>query len=192
MGTNIMLSVPQLVNAIKALINKGDHATDKAEQYYKAAGTHLKTLKEHKPDDVTWEKFVKIKCGLAQTRADELIRITDGKTTLERVRANKAESMRRLRAKQQAPRGAGNNVVAETACDVDWKKISSFDLGDPTQAYRAQAERYRTEAIHLATAYPLLANGVNLDAITQSEIRATQKVADAWLDVVNRLTSRRQ
>jgi len=50
---------------------------------------------------VAWEKYVKAECGLSQTRADELIRIADGLTTLEKTRAAAREGMRKLRERNR-------------------------------------------------------------------------------------------
>ena len=100
-AATLVISVPQLASMIKALIEKGAYAKDTAEKYYKAAGRHLKTLKEQKPENVTWEKYVKAEFGLSQTRADELIRIADGLTTLEKTRATAREGMRKLRERNQ-------------------------------------------------------------------------------------------
>ena len=49
----------QLIKAIKTLVEKGDKARDKAEQYYSAAGLHLKTLREESPNKAAWEKLIK-------------------------------------------------------------------------------------------------------------------------------------
>ena len=57
----------ELLKAIKSLIAKGDQAKEKAEQYFKSAGLHLKTLKAegaHKRHGMTWAVFVTEKCGL--------------------------------------------------------------------------------------------------------------------------------
>jgi hypothetical protein len=43
----VTMNEAQLVKAIKTLVEKGDKARDRAEQFYVAAGQHLKTLKEH-------------------------------------------------------------------------------------------------------------------------------------------------
>jgi hypothetical protein len=94
-----------IAKTIKVLIRKGDeafdkaaHARGKAEDFYIAAGLHLKKLKAAKPERVTWEDYVERHCHIGIRRAQELIAIADGRTTLEKVRASKAESMRRLRA----------------------------------------------------------------------------------------------
>ncbi len=91
-------SVPQLISTIKTLAEKAARTKDVAERYYTAAGTCLRTLKQQKPDNVSWEKYVKTTCGISQQRADELIRFADGRTTLESARAKAREGMRRLRS----------------------------------------------------------------------------------------------
>jgi hypothetical protein len=105
------MSPRTIAKTIKILIRKGDdafdkaeHAADKAEQFYISAGQYLKQLKATKPKTVTWKDYLKRYCGIGIRRAQELIAIANGHTTLEKVRASKAESMRRLR--QGAPRGA--------------------------------------------------------------------------------------
>ena len=89
----------ELIKTIKTLVAKGDHARDKAEQFYTAAGQHLKTLKaEHTGTWAEWERLLKNKCSLSTGRASELMQIADGRKTLDKVRASKAESVRKVRA----------------------------------------------------------------------------------------------
>jgi hypothetical protein len=104
------LSRATTAKTIRVLIQKGDHAADRAEQFFKSAGYHLKTLQTLKPEGETWESYVKKQCGISIRRAQKLIAISDGRTTLEKVRATKAESMRRVR--QGAPRGAPPDLAA--------------------------------------------------------------------------------
>jgi hypothetical protein len=92
----------RLILEIKILISKGDHATKKAEQFYISAGLNLKKLKARKPDSIAWGKFVRDTCGLGQARADELIRIADGKTTVDEVRAATAARMRKSRQRSMS------------------------------------------------------------------------------------------
>lgn len=103
-----LISIPQVVKAVKALIAKGDQAAEKAEQYYKAAGLHLKTLKENKPEGVTWEVFVKEQCGVSYQRAYQLISIADGRTTLAETREKNKEANQRLRDRQPLSRDRGD------------------------------------------------------------------------------------
>src|SRR5579872_5708840 len=93
--TNAMQSIATIAKTVAALIQKGDHAAEKAEQYYKAAGLHLATAKASKPADVTWPVFVRKHFNLGQERADELIRIGDGRTSLAEVRAKQATQYQR-------------------------------------------------------------------------------------------------
>jgi hypothetical protein len=92
----------QLVKTIKTLVEKGDHAKEKAEQFYIAAGQHLKTLKEQCPSASAWEELVRRKCDLERSRAYELLQIADGRTTVAAVRKNgdarKAKSLRKLKS----------------------------------------------------------------------------------------------
>jgi hypothetical protein len=110
----------ELVKRIKEHIAKGDqatekaeHATKKAEEHYKSAGQHLLTLKaEHKGNTAEWEQLLKEKCGIGKSRAYELIRIANGKTTVEEIRADKAESVRKVRA--AIPLRSGKTEVTVT------------------------------------------------------------------------------
>src|SRR5579863_6826776 len=77
-------TIPQLVETIRTLIGKGDHATDKAEQYYISAGRHLKTLKERDPE--TWLEIAKEQIKIGRSRAYELIAIGEGQRSVEQTR----------------------------------------------------------------------------------------------------------
>jgi len=93
----------QLAKEIRVYVEKGDKARDKAEQYYIAAGLHLKKLRDHAPSKADWEELIKNRCGLGTSRAYELIQIADGRKTVADVRSAKAQSMRKLRSRP--PRG---------------------------------------------------------------------------------------
>jgi hypothetical protein len=84
-----------LARRVKALIEKGDRAAEKAEQFYKSAGIHIKEIKEQSED---WETIVREQCGLGRSRAYELMAIADGRTTLEKVRAGTNERKKVHRA----------------------------------------------------------------------------------------------
>jgi hypothetical protein len=98
------MPLPQLCAMIKAQIEKGDKASEKAEQFYKAAGLHLKELQNRKPDGVKWEKYVKDQCGIGKTRAWQLIQLADGRTTLDKARTETRERMRGFRAVARSAR----------------------------------------------------------------------------------------
>jgi hypothetical protein len=116
----------QTAKTIRALISKGDAAADKAEQYYKAAGLSLKKMraefKADKQGDETWAQYVKKHCDVGIRRSQELIAIADGRTTLEKVRATKAESARRLRQRAlRSARPSPEEIEAHRArVQADW------------------------------------------------------------------------
>jgi hypothetical protein len=80
-----------LVDRINVTLGRAAQYADKAEQFYVSAGLELaecKTLVMALPQRSrpTWEDFAREKFDLGQSRADELIRIATGVTTLTEVR----------------------------------------------------------------------------------------------------------
>ena len=63
-------------------------------------GRELKAHKEKKPNDVTWEDYVREHFDRKKQRADELIRLANGDTTLAKLWQDKRASVARTRAKQ--------------------------------------------------------------------------------------------
>ena len=60
----------QLVKAIKTLVEKGDKARDKAEQFYIAAGQHLKSSRSSvrvQPPGKSWSRQNVVSASLAPT-----------------------------------------------------------------------------------------------------------------------------
>jgi hypothetical protein len=99
-GALIPAQVLTLTRRIKALVEKGDRAAEKADQFYKSAGIHIKEIKQRQSEH--WETIVREKCGLGRSRAYELMAIADGKTTLEKVRASSNERKKVHRAKPES------------------------------------------------------------------------------------------
>jgi len=99
-----------LVSYIKAHIKKGDAAEEranqnreKAEQHYITAGKYLIKLKAtHTHNWGEWEEILKEKVGLSTGRASELMKLADGRKSLQEIRAEKAESVRQLRARNSS------------------------------------------------------------------------------------------
>jgi hypothetical protein len=89
-----------LVRRLKVLIEKGDKAAEKAEQFYKSAGLTIKEIKEKFPDN--WEAIVRDECGIGRSRAYELISIADGRATLASIRASTNERQKTLKAKSRS------------------------------------------------------------------------------------------
>lgn len=104
--------------------------------------------------------------------------------TVDGKRTGKDGKTRRNPARE----GRQEETCDGNACDYDWSNPKPADFGDDTtRMYHSQAIHYRTEAGHLASAYPLLAPGVDPEIITKFEIDEAQKVADAWSATVKKL-----
>jgi hypothetical protein len=114
-GTQV--AIKTLVSTVKAhlvkaaqYLDKAGQQTDKAEQHYISAGLTLMELKDRqkelkkKKDAVwlTWPDYVRVTFDLGPSRADELIRIGRGSTTVAETRADKAASTAKSKAKLNA------------------------------------------------------------------------------------------
>src|SRR5262245_15792260 len=90
----------QLVQAIKVHIAKGDKAADKADQHYRSAGQHLKTLRAtHGGSWAEWEELLKTKVGIGKSRASELMRILPTVPRRSNKSAPRVPSARRKNAR---------------------------------------------------------------------------------------------
>ena len=58
--------------------------------------------------------------------------------------------------KNRKPALQKKRSTGSDACDYDWSNPPPDDFCNPTEMYRAQAEHYRNEAIHLVEAYPIV------------------------------------
>src|SRR5262249_29081949 len=94
----VMMEREHLVRAIKDGLRKIDEHDRKIEEHEVKrdeheleVGTALRALKAQKPKSIKWEQYLE-ECGidLHRSRADQLIRIADGRTTLEEERADTA------------------------------------------------------------------------------------------------------
>jgi hypothetical protein len=88
----------RIAREIKVLVEKGDYAKEKAQQFYIAAGLHLKTLRDATSSKGAWARLIKEKCDLGISRAYELMQIADGRTTVAKVRAAANERKAKHRA----------------------------------------------------------------------------------------------
>jgi hypothetical protein len=195
-------SIPQVAKAIKAFVAKGDKAADKAEQYYKAAGLHLKTLKELKPDGVTWEDFVKEKCGVARSRADELIQIADGRASLDQVREKNKERQKRFEQKKKAAspplaNGHAKSDFLDEIGPVRSQKTRDDEVAEPEADQASDPQSYLAAFLlrtDLASKALIGCEGlVNEHAesapasITKDVARAARAVATAWAALASTL-----
>ena len=77
---------------------KIDEQEIKRDEREVEVGTALKALKAQKPNGIKWEQYLE-DCGIEihRSRADQLIRIADGRTTVEEERADTAERVAKSR-----------------------------------------------------------------------------------------------
>jgi hypothetical protein len=187
----VTMNEAQLVKAIKTLVEKGDKARDKAEQFYIAAGQHLKTLKEQCSSAAAWEKLVKAKCGLGKSRAYELLQIGDGRTTVAKLRASTAKRVSNYRAASPLRNGENLPAVVEPEDEGDrddfprgWdgtmQKCSPKPNGDMERVRRQGLLNRAAEAIHLARYDDL--EGLAIDSEMR---RAICEATDAWRKLVD-------
>jgi hypothetical protein len=88
----------ELIRTAKALDAKIKQQQQKTEQLQVTLGLTLREAKERKPNGITWPAFVAKHFNFSRSRADELIQIADGRTTVEEVRAKDAAKKREWRA----------------------------------------------------------------------------------------------
>jgi hypothetical protein len=134
--TTALIPLDTLGAEIKARIAAGDKAMDKAEQHYIAAGIQLAAAKDRvkQTPGLTWPRFLNEHCNIRRARADELIMIADGRTTLADLRMKKAESVRAVRQRQKGdlPLRSGESVPAITEAVASRNMYSECDpeVGD--------------------------------------------------------------
>src|SRR3954470_7778327 len=90
-----------LIRTAKALKDKAEKAADRTEQLYTSLGLTLaeaKSRMKEAPRGMTWAALVREQFDYSKARADELIRIATGITTVERVREQTRGRMEKLRA----------------------------------------------------------------------------------------------
>jgi hypothetical protein len=130
--------ISKLIAEIKVSLAKGEEG----DRHWIIAGQKLAELKAMKPKGERWDGYVRQHFDLSQQRADELIRIAEGRTTLAEVRNEKKVSVAKTRAKIQTLRSVdaqnseGNEVTenpekprADFLLRVDQaSRLAKFDL----------------------------------------------------------------
>lgn len=108
----------ELIKTAKALYAKWQHCTDKAEQLAITLGLTLAEAKERKPSTITWPEFVKKHFDFGRSRADELIQIAEGRTTVEKVRADTAKRVMKHAKKPPLANGGSQSQQSGSAVAV--------------------------------------------------------------------------
>ena len=131
----------QLARAIRARIEKGDKAKDKAEQHYIAVGQHLKQLKDDCPDQKTFLEKVEREIEIGKSRTYELLQIGDGRKTVTKVRADTAKRTADTKARLKLSATSGQNADDPRAsadaeqeeadkreCIALWQKVQQAEM----------------------------------------------------------------
>jgi hypothetical protein len=144
MSNEIEIAIPALVATIKAHLAKGAQSHEKSEQHYVTAGLRLKELKARKPSETPWPEYLRETFNLGRARADELIRIADGRTSVEQVRAGGATRAARNIAKLKSgvTNAGAASASAEDSHATEPHQIA--DAGSPADAVKAAADRAAT------------------------------------------------
>jgi hypothetical protein len=130
----------RLVREIKVLIEKGDKASEKAEQYYIAAGQHLKTLKQASPDQASFLELVREQIGIGKSRTYELLQITDGRKTVGQIQASSVERKSRERAKLSVTSRTKTAVLAIVKSDDQENTEGSAPITSEADISAAQGD----------------------------------------------------
>ena len=191
--------VETLVRHVKALIEKGDKAAEKAEQFYKSAGIHIKEIKQQSED---WETIVREQCNIGRSRAYELMAIADGRTTLEKVRASTNERQKVHRAKPEqesvtsrtepepvAPRVTGSQEAGVEQRRAEYAALDAEPEEVITVKDDLEANEYRKA--FLLRAADAMAFAVYSGDVDVEVIAAAERVAVKWQDFAQSLKARR-
>ena len=177
-----------LISTIKALVAKGDHAKAKADQFYIAAGKHLKTLKANHDKRggswAEWEALLRTKCGIGKSRASELMQIADGRKSVEGIRAAEAVKHKKLRDSSSPVRTGEAEAVSnmerlEPASQTTAPALVAGPAGEPAIERAAPAktssgnrllDAWEASSEEERNAF-LKAIGEDVDACEQSTLR---------------------
>jgi hypothetical protein len=190
--TEAALTELEIARTIKALVSKGDKAKEKAEQFYIAAGQHLKTLKKNYSKSwAEWELLLREKCKLGTSRASELMQIADGRKTVEQIRANTAKRV--MKHSESSPLANGESSKATTVVPIvpNDDDDSEADYGPQTTGINPPEARRRgliartEEALRLANFDDL--DGLEIDIKTHLAVMATTA---AWSQLLDRSGAR--
>jgi hypothetical protein len=195
------LPMPALIKTINALVVKAEQSAQKTEEYWKAIGLHLMEAKDRflatpsadrDTDAKTWPAFCRKHFTVKRRRADELITIADGRTTVEKIRDADATKKRKSRKTKSSQRRAAAGHPARSADQED------DDDDEPTDAEAArlafliragEAQRYAVIDV-AATIDADVAKAALATADTWTRL-AAKLVADAVDTKADRETGRR-
>jgi hypothetical protein len=192
-------SMPQLIKTVQALHAKAIKYTDKADQIWITIGIELKEAKDRNREhgELTWPEFAKKHFDFGQSRADELIRIADGRTTVEEVRAGTAERVQKHAKAKPALANAGSS---KTVLDDDDEpeEDTHAAMVDGYIATSQMSDQQKADFRISALAVLLFTSKANAIAssshdylkdltVNDKVLQAATGAAEAWADVVTML-----
>jgi hypothetical protein len=186
----------QLILTIKTHIEKGDKATQKANDHYIAAGQHLKTLKNnHGGTWAEWEELLKTKIGIGKSRASELMQIADGTKTVEQTRA--LANTRKIKHRESLRSGTEKSETApETSAQVMKAKLAlvndsdADDADEPDDDIEAEIDKE-----HLKTGFLIRTDQAERFAVYSGPVdaeivEAVERAAAAWAKLAANIKDR--
>jgi hypothetical protein len=176
-------TIPQLIKTLNTIHAKALHTVGKAEQLWITLGCELKEAKaRHKEDsDLTWQQFAKKHFDFSRARADQLIRIADGRTTVEDERADGAARAAKAKAKLKA--AVSNSGSVATHAPPNYAQDPDIDDEDEVDDEDAKQE-------FLELAYSVAGNAHQdfSNLIVDGQILvAALDAADSWAQLVDKL-----
>lgn len=181
----------ELVEELKEHLRVAATAQAMADEHWMAAGRLLKRLKRMKPEGETWEVYVRREAGLSRERADELIRITEGRTTVTEVRGRAKQSMKKSRS---VKRVTGKKKVVPfskqrmpSACEIDWEHYKDDEEESDSVTNLRAADWQLHEAERLAEEFALLRPGTRAKDIKNKHVEMAVTISRKWKKLAARL-----
>jgi hypothetical protein len=130
-----------------------------------------------KPKGVKWEQYLE-ECGIEihRSRADQLIRIAEGRTTVQEERADTAE--RTAKSRTELPLRSGENAD-DPEVSAEMMKAAFADEGDSDEVCWRRGLLYRAENAAGEAAYEDW-SGFAVDSIL---VDSATRAARAWTEV---------
>lgn len=152
---NNLVPIDAVGREIKARIEAGDKALDKAEQHYIAAGIQLLEAKARlaQTKEMRWSAFLFSHARIDESTARKYISLANGETTIEEVRERTAAKVRAHRERKKA---------AEKSAIQD---KSGYVTRQITQQNQDETHPHRARLVRIVEALP----AASLDVIMEIE-----------------------
>jgi hypothetical protein len=202
-------TMPVLIKTVNAIHAKAIQADDKAADLWITLGIELKEAKARNKemDGVPWPEFAKLHFNFGQSRADELIRIADGRTNVDEVREEqRAKNERHQRKIKASVSNAGSlptlseilrqtskamAVIDDDAPNLDNEYLDDdVDKGDPSNIRTAFALRVDLSISAAKDATKLVGHYREAKAVPGAEfVEWVDRVLSQWKVVRDELSA---